>query len=505
MPNPSRPFTSNKFNSVKHQVDLSMKNFEFTVSIVSIVVALVAGFGATILLSMPMQWTIALILTIGFISILLISHDAERVIIFTVALITPLSVGTTLPPFLQHLGHIGLSNTLDVQVIDVLILSLIIYRIVRMATRWDEIRLFPFVTFPALAWIFASALSVLYAREVDVGVIQLGQMAKLGLLYIVVANSIKDEAYIKWLVTALILGVLFEGLLGIYQWSAGRTLGLFFLGEPTQFDPGRALGTIGHPNGFAQYLAATMPLGLALLFLDIKGIYKALVGAVLGVGFLGLLFSLSRGGWLGFVAASIAVLVFAVRRRRQNLKIAFVAGGSILLVLLLLTLSQRGLIANRLTSYEAIQSALIRGTLNEGAIAMIKDHPFFGVGLNNYALFMPEYDPIDYLGERRPVIVHNVFLLIVAETGLVGAVAFLWFMARLFIQAWRLASRAPNDIVWLAGVVAFSAFTALTVHGMVDYGLLASLPIFRLLWLFAAIVTGLSEKARVGRDAISHS
>ncbi len=472
---------------------------------VSYTVSVLMGFliGAMILRSLP----IAFIVAIGFTAILLmlIVRDAERVLLFALALIIPFHIGAGLPAFLTRLDHIGPWQSLDVQLIDILVVSLLMCRLARLATHQTEIRLYPFTSVPALAWLVASALSAVNAREVDLTVMQIGQMAKLWLLYIVVANSIRDETDIKWLVRALLLGVLFQGLLGLYQTITGGPFGLSFLGEPSQLFHGRPLGTIGHPNGYGAYLSATVPLALTVLFLEGQTFYKAMAGAVLCVGVLGLVFSLSRGGWLGFLVASIAVLVFAIRRRRQNLHIAFVGAGSILLVLLSLIISQRDLITTRLTSEQGQESALSRITLAKGAMAMIQDYPMLGVGANNYALLMPKYDPFDYAIQRRIVIVHDIYLLIAAETGLVGLAAFLWFLASLFVQARRLISRAPNDTVWLAGVGAFSAFAALTVHGIADYDVLANITVFRLPWLFAAIVAGLSANLGQERVASDHS
>jgi putative inorganic carbon (hco3(-)) transporter len=473
--------------------------------LVAIAGSLAVGIGAIILTGLPLKWAVAVIVGILLFAILLVVPSAQRVLLFALAFFISVYIGTGLPSFLTHLGHIGLSDSFDVQFIDILVLSLIMYRLERWVTQRVEIRFFPYTTIPALAWLGASALSGLNASEVDVTLIQVGQMAKLLLLYLVVANSIEDEVDIKWLMQGLLLGVLFQGLLGSYQSITGHTLGLFFLGEQPQLAGVRSFGTIGNSNGYGMFLAATLPVALALLFLEIRRLYKTLAIVVLSAGFLGLIFSLSRGAWLAFIVAFIIILVFASGRKRFNSQIAFVWGGSMLMALLIITLSLRTLIINRLTSSEANSAALDRITLAEGAIAMIQDYPILGVGLNNYALWMPKYDPYDYANQGKIVIVHNAFLLVTAETGLVGLAAFLWFLWSLFVQAWRVIKNARNDTVWFAGVAAFSSFTALAVHGMVDYDLLANVTVFRVLWLFAAVAAGLSSTTIPERSAITHT
>ncbi len=482
------------------------KSFQYALSIL-------AGFliGAPFLLDLSLKWTVTLIISIGFIAILLIVRDTERVLLFTLTFAVPFSIGTGLPALLTRTGPSGRTIDISVQLIDILILALLMFRLARLASRQAEIRFYPFTTVPALAWLVASALSSANARDLGLTAIQLVKMGRMLLLYLVVANSVEDEADVKCLLWALLLGVLCQGLLGSYQAITRQPLGLSFLGEGSDMLPFymgrtvayRAYGTIGHGNSYAMYLSATMPFALALLFSEARRFFKSLAGVVLCVGTLGLVFSLSRGGWFSFVVVLIVVLVFAIHRRRLNVHIAWVAGGAILLVLLSLTLGQRDLITNRLTA-DDFGAAYARITLAKGAVAMIQDHPLFGVGLNNYSLLMPTYDMASYASHHRIVIVHNIFLLIAAETGLVGLATFVWLLATLVIQAWRLASRAPNDTVWVAGIGILSAYIGLSIHGMVDYAMLAVAPLYRLFWLFAAIAAGLSMNAVHERHATNH-
>ncbi len=89
------------------------------------------------------------------------------------------------------------------------------------------------------------------------------------------------------------------------------------------------------------------------------------------------------------------------------------------------------------------------------ALAIIKTHPLVGVGLNNYSLVSSQYSTAVF---GKQYLAHNAYLLIAAETGLVGLAAFLSFLATLLVQAWRIIVRAPNDIVWVTSVGVFSAF-----------------------------------------------
>lgn len=66
------------------------------------------------------------------------------------------------------------------------------------------------------------------------------------------------------------------------------------------------------------------------------------------------------------------------------------------------------------------------------AIAMWRDHPWRGVGLNQYLPNLPKYQKVSSWKEYQPV--HNTWLLILAEMGLFGflLVSFLFLKFLIF-------------------------------------------------------------------------
>ena len=457
--------------------------------------------GTLVLVQVPPKWKIALLIVVGALTSALIIRNTKRVLLSALVFVVPFFIGTGLPSLLTRENHVGLSTSIYIEFMDVLVLALLFLRLAQKANRHGVIRLFPEVTVPALAWIVVSGLSSAVASDPGLVAIQLFGMGRLFVLYLVVANSVEDEADVTWVVWAILLGAFTQGILGSYQAITRHPLGLAFLGEGSdilQFNMGRsvayrAVGTIGHGNGYGMYLSATMPFALGLLFTDKRRLHKVLAIAVLCVGIIGLVFSLSRGSWLSFSATCFVILVLAIHRRRRVGHIGWLFAGAVLLSVIALTLGQQNLIMDRIKSDDG-GAAYARIALAEGAARMIRDHPALGVGLNNYSLVMRKYDMASF-GREGLVIVHNIFLLIAAETGLIGLAVFLWLMASLMIRAWRIASGIVGDTAWVAGVGVLSGLIALTLHGMVDYAMLANAPLFRLFWLFGAMCVGLSAKA----------
>jgi putative inorganic carbon (HCO3(-)) transporter len=459
--------------------------------------------GWILLLDVSLKWEIASLAALGTAALMV--GGSNRILLFMLVFSVPFYFGKAL---ISRPEHLGLSSGVIVNHTDILALVLLLLFLARLALGHMETRPFPLIMAPALVWLVFSAPSILAARDGEFVIIQLINMGKLLLLCWVVAKSIKNEADLIWVITALMLAMLFQAFVGIYQGVSGRPVGLDFLTETTAVQKqvlseglaNRVQGTIGHPNSYAMYLTTVLPFALALLFSRIRRSFKLVAGIALSFGFLALIYSLSRSAWINFLVTICIVLLLAVRRKRISSKAAIRIAIATSLILVGFTLFGPKIILSRLTSPDR-GSAHGRITLAQTALAIIKDHPWVGVGLNNYQLVSPQYDATNYV---RNVTVHNLFLLIAAETGLVGLAAFLTFLAILLVQAWRIIKRAPNDIVWVAGVGVFSTFIVVVLHGITDYALLGSVQLITQFWIIAGLSAALIQRIEYEERNIKH-
>jgi O-antigen ligase len=99
----------------------------------------------------------------------------------------------------------------------------------------------------------------------------------------------------------------------------------------------------------------------------------------------------------------------------------------------------------RLTSFDAGGSG--RTTLWTGGWRAAKDHPVAGVGLNNFRDVAPDYarqpgelEEVHILAEQ-PRYVHNTYLQLLAENGLVGLLLYLGFVLGCLRAMWVAARR----------------------------------------------------------------
>jgi len=73
------------------------------------------------------------------------------------------------------------------------------------------------------------------------------------------------------------------------------------------------------------------------------------------------------------------------------------------------------------------ESVTERTELLSASLKMMQAHPFIGVGLDNFIpALAPLQKPMPLGLYLQPV--HNIFVLVLAETGIVGFVLFIWFL-----------------------------------------------------------------------------
>jgi O-antigen ligase len=233
----------------------------------------------------------------------------------------------------------------------------------------------------------------------------------------------------------------------------------------------RAQAWYPSPNHLALTLGRAWPFALAGLLSR-----RPLVGlAALPIG-LAVLLTFSTGGWLGAAVASV-VVVWALGWRR----VAVWLGGAMLLALALVSgLALLGVLPERLNPLR--QTGGFRIDLWLSSLAMLRDHPIFGVGPDN---FVYQYQQI-YLREgasAEPNLSHphNWVLNVWLEIGLLGLAGFVWLVVRFWRRA--LAARLSTWIV--AG--AMGAMADMLTHGLVDNSYFL-VDLAYLFWLLLSLV-----------------
>lgn len=244
----------------------------------------------------------------------------------------------------------------------------------------------------------------------------------------------------------------------------------------------RVFSTQGHPNSFAQLLAAGLPVAVYLLVraLQARRLGEAVLLGSVVVAVTGLaLLTLSRAGALA-VGTAVVVLVaggaFALDGRRRWLALGGLGGLLALGALLAALPDERGPSVGAL--WERLAN-LGRGSLVSedprrflwaGAWATFREHPLVGVGLDCFSLaFGPHRTPDAWDAEwgETPLKAHSQPLEILATRGLLGALAALVVVFGV-VRALPRALRRPDGDPFLV-LAAFAGLLAFGVHNLFHF------------------------------------
>jgi O-antigen ligase len=210
---------------------------------------------------------------------------------------------------------------------------------------------------------------------------------------------------------------------------------------------GRFAGTLNTPSAAATMLVVCLLGALTRLYQRASVTERAWLYLQFGLGSFALLLTQTRTAWIALIVGAAGVLQAAVRRRELNAaRLLSIAG-----LALVAFLAAWPFIAGRVEASHS-DDAEVRWRLVTVAVEMIKAHPLVGVGLNTATTQVRDY-AARAGAEGWVFIVHNQFLLLWAETGIFGMVAFIWLFRLSLRAASRLKQSADQELrnagLWL--------------------------------------------------------
>ncbi len=269
---------------------------------------------------------------------------------------------------------------------------------------------------------------------------------------------------------ALIVGAIAfcEASYAIVQWLKGSPYIAF--GVPRAPGYGmRAGGTFNCPNHFAGYLEMGLAVVLAFaLFSKFPRWAKAALFFAAGVIVVGILLSVSRGGWISTGVALLVLALLAARGtamgwfRPALLLVGFVAAVGVWLAV--------SPMARGRLSQMGGATIDVRTSLYRDALKMIPEAPWFGTGPATFGYVHPRFQGPE-CGETRARFTHCDYLNLACDYGLVGVVLVGGFLAFLGVALARARARIErrNDIALWAGSV--TAAAAILAHSAVDFNM----------------------------------
>ncbi|QQG47661.1 MAG: O-antigen ligase family protein [Candidatus Woesebacteria bacterium] len=269
--------------------------------------------------------------------------------------------------------------------------------------------------------------------------------------FLVFYVSKNRKEILKNLETPLSLAIIYVSLIAFGQFFLQKTIGgpLYWLGERSfnSSTPGIALANyfgeilmrpysiFPHPNALAGFLAVSIFL---LISQKTKKITTktSIIFAVLVI-----FLTFSKTVWF----ASLFCLIILLLRKHLNLKF--------LKIILFSIITFTSLFFAFGKSPSKSEGIYKRFELSRVSLKIWESQPVFGVGLGNSITLLPT------IAQKYPKIispsvswwlqpVHNIYLLILSETGLVGFLLFLYLVIRIFRNSLKIKPALPAGRNW---------------------------------------------------------
>lgn len=280
----------------------------------------------------------------------------------------------------------------------------------------------PIFLFSALALISLLVnLSVFGFKESLVGSLYLIRWLFYAGIYFVVFDLRKKLDWLKWRhqpYSLLILGsaIAIFGLVQYFLWPNFKAL------ETLNWDPHfyRLVGTFFDP-GFTGLILALNLFLIIIFWLESKNKWFLILGFV---NYLALALTYSRASWLVFLLGAGLILL-----SKKAFKLLI--GMGILLVVTFFLLPRPAGEGGKIERTYTINARLVN---YQQSLTIAKDHPFLGVGFNNYRYAQRDYGFLsfdEWQTNHAGAGADNSFLLVLATTGIFGFLAYLWLWGRI--------------------------------------------------------------------------
>ena len=248
---------------------------------------------------------------------------------------------------------------------------------------------------------------------------------------------------------------------------------------------GRVCSTFENPNVLGEFFLLTVPLTLSRLFTAKNSKTKFIAFISLALQLLCLVFTYSRGCWIGILFCLVLMLGLCAKRFFVLMTLGVFALPFVVPQTVIDRLLSVGNTADTSTAYRVF--------IWQGTFRMLKDTFISGIGLGSEA-FNSVY-PRYALGAITAPHPHNLYLLILSETGIIGMLLFSFAMIIFYKFTGQVCKKSaflrPVSVALAAGMGGF------LLQGMFD-NVWYNYRIYALFFIILAFAAALKDISKEG-------
>jgi putative inorganic carbon (HCO3(-)) transporter len=331
------------------------------------------------------------------------------------------SVGMCLEHHLIYVdGYVGAADGLTIKPEDLCAVFLLILHTQRFGV-YQGLKLPPLIAWAVLVFLLTDTLSILAASDLALSLYGLYNHLRTVLLFLIVYWSLRhNPRQLKAFYTGVLLTAGMSGIVCLLEFATQENFRQNQLVDyMAGFEGFRASG-FSTPTTAAGYIAFLLPLVLIQVIASQSTIRRQAAIFCTLAGVVGVICTLTRGALACLPLGLAPVLVAGYRCRL--IKTAYVIP-----TVLVIAVAAVMLWPDLNSRFEQGDNNLAaRFSLIGTAMNMTKDSPLVGQGLNMYFLKMQAFIPPTE-SSTFEYLVHNKFLLTLAETGILGLLSFCFF------------------------------------------------------------------------------
>ncbi len=279
------------------------------------------------------------------------------------------------------------------------------------------------------------------------------------IIYFLVIEVFTEKKYVYWGLSIFAFTSFSTALDSMYQFHISQRD--IFLGHTIQ--PG-ASATAGFktPNDLGGYLTIVIPFFVSLVLFKCNKPLTFLFILLSISGFWSLTCTSSRGSLTATLIGTTFFFILLMRKRFAKVTLMIFLG-----IILFCTISAF-LLKDEINLFHGIRSNTVYWRLDvwKDSLAMIKDRPIFGHGTNTFMQLLQEYRSYNY----SPTYAHNCYIQVMAETGVIGLICFLWILSSLFKNSMKqiFQSTPTNRNLKILATGLLAGFLSFLIHSFSD-------------------------------------
>lgn len=300
--------------------------------------------------------------------------------------------------------------------------------------------------------------------------------------YFLVVNLVKTMDFLKKILKYLSLSLLVCAVIGIWQNFFGVANTKWTDVDMFSTIETRVISTFDNPNVFGEYLIMMLPMVMSLFLIENGFKNRSFFMTAFASGALALIFTWSRGAWLGFI---FAMLIYLIVVNRKSIAVYFVGIAALPFAYPFFPESIKsriesiGNMADTSTSYRVHIWEAVWDMLHDWWLTGI------GVGVGAFEKIYPSYS---LAGIETAPHSHNLFFQIFLELGIFGFFSFILVVFFAISKCCTYLIHGTQRDVKLISTAALVGVLAILLQGLTDF-VWYNYRVFLLFWVVLSVMS----------------